>query len=73
MNEYGRVIIGKRETNYARFCTGKKDRKTVLIEVNNTCSLGSYGLYCVNYAKLLSARWAELRGTEDECNFLLSV
>ena len=46
-----------------------RDGKTVLVEVNNTCSLGSYGLYCVNFAKLLSARWAELVGVEDECDF----
>lgn len=46
-----------------------KDGKTVLIEVNNTCSLGSFSLYCIDYAKLLSARWSELMGTEDECNF----
>ena len=46
-----------------------RDGKTVLIEVNNTCSLGSYGLYCIDYAKLISARWSELIGTVDECNF----
>ncbi len=46
-----------------------EEGKTVLIEVNNTCSLGSYGLYCVDYAKLLAARWSELTKTEDECNF----
>ena len=43
--------------------------ETLLIEVNNTTSLGSYGLMYINYAKLLSARWAELTGTEDECAF----
>ena len=46
-----------------------KEGKTLLIEVNNTCSLGSYGLYCIDYAKLLSSRLSELLGTEDECNF----
>ena len=46
-----------------------KDGKTVLIEVNNTCSIGSYGLYCIDYAKMISARWAELTGTEDACDF----
>ncbi|MBR5371364.1 MAG: ATP-grasp domain-containing protein [Oscillospiraceae bacterium] len=43
--------------------------QTLLIEVNNTTSLGSYGLMYIDYAKLLSARWAELTGTEDECAF----
>ena len=45
------------------------DGKTVLIEVNDGYSLGSYGLMENFYAKLLSARWAELTGTEDECAF----
>ena len=43
--------------------------KTLLIEVNNTTSLGSYGLFYIDYAKLISARWSELTGTEDECAF----
>ena len=43
--------------------------ETLLIEVNNTTSLGSYGLMYIDYAKLISARWAELTGTEDECAF----
>lgn len=33
-------------------------------------ALGSYGLYYPEYAKLLSARWAGLTGTEDACDFL---
>ena len=43
--------------------------KTVLIEVNDGYALGSYGLIENLYAKLLSARWAELTGTNDECAF----
>lgn len=46
------------------------DGRTILIEVNNGYSLGSYGLYYPEYAKLLSARWAELTDTKDECDFL---
>lgn len=42
---------------------------TVLIEVNDGYSLGSYGLFDNQYAKLLSARWAEMTGTEDACDF----
>lgn len=45
------------------------DGRTLLIEVNDGYALGSYGLYYPEYAKLLSARWAELTGTEDECDF----
>ncbi|MCR5167531.1 MAG: ATP-grasp domain-containing protein [Oscillospiraceae bacterium] len=43
--------------------------RTLLIEANATVSIGSYGLNVIDYAKLLSARWAELTGTEDECAF----
>ncbi|MCR5167532.1 MAG: ATP-grasp domain-containing protein [Oscillospiraceae bacterium] len=42
---------------------------TCLIEMNDGYSIGCYGLDPVEYAKLLSARWAELTGTEDECAF----
>lgn len=45
------------------------DGETILIEVNNTCSIGSYGLDSILYAKFISARWAELTGTKDECRF----
>lgn len=44
-----------------------KDGETILVEVNNTCSIGSYGLEPVLYARFLSARWVELTGTTDEC------
>ena len=45
------------------------DGRTLLIEVNDGYALGCYGLFYIDYAKLLSARWAELTGTEDECAF----
>ncbi len=38
-------------------------RQSLLIEVNDGYALGSYGLFYPDYAKLLSARWAELIGT----------
>ena len=43
--------------------------ETVLIEVNDGFAVASYGLFHIDYAKFLSARWAELTGTEDELNF----
>ncbi len=46
-----------------------KDGRTLLVEVNDGFSIGSYGLMSINYAKLLSARWSELTGTEDETDF----
>lgn len=45
------------------------DGRTLLIEINDGYALGCYGLFYLDYAKLLSARWAELTGTNDECAF----
>ena len=45
------------------------DGRTLLIEVNDGYAIGCYGLFYIDYAKLLSARWAELTATEDECAF----
>lgn len=46
-----------------------KQGETVLVEVNDGFSLGYYGLFYIDYAKLLSARWAELNQVRDYCNF----
>ncbi len=43
--------------------------ETLLVEANDGYSLGCYGLFPLDYAKLLSARWAELTQTTDYCNF----
>ena len=48
------------------------DGRTLMIEVNDGYSLGCYGLLYIDYAKLLSARWAELTDTHDECAFDLT-
>lgn len=45
------------------------ERNTIVVEVNDGYALGCYGLNSISYAKLLSARWAELTNTYDECNF----
>lgn len=45
------------------------DGRTLLVEVNDGYALGCYGLQHNLYAKLLSARWAELVGVPDECAF----
>lgn len=45
------------------------DGRTLLVEINDGYALGCYGLLYVDYAKLLSARWAELTSTKDECAF----
>ena len=54
---------------YAMDFGGTSDGKTLLIEVNDGYALGCYGLNKYAYAKLLSARWAELTNTEDQYNF----
>lgn len=41
----------------------------VYVQSNDEYALGCYGFFYIDYAKLLSARWAELTGTEDECAF----
>ncbi len=49
---------------------GLNDRgQTVLVEVNDGFALGAYGLSPLWYARLLSARWTELTGTQDFCDF----
>lgn len=40
-----------------------------LVEINDGHSLGTYGIGAVNYAKFLSARWAELTNTTDYARF----
>ena len=36
-----------------------------LIEVNDGYSIGSYGLFPADYARLLSSRWAQMTGAKD--------
>lgn len=43
--------------------------ETLLIEVNEGYSIGSYGLESIKYAKLLATRWAQLTNTEDLFNW----
>ena len=39
--------------------------ETLLIEVNDGYSIGSYGLFPADYARLLSSRWAQITGSKD--------
>jgi hypothetical protein len=41
------------------------DGRTVLVEVNDGYSLGSYGLNAVEYSELLEARWLQLAAAPD--------
>lgn len=45
------------------------DGRTLLVEVNDGYALGSYGLEPHKYARLVAARWAELAGFDDPCDF----
>lgn len=39
--------------------------RTLLVEVNDGHSLGTYGLGAVAYARFLAARWAQMSGSKD--------
>jgi hypothetical protein len=45
------------------------DGNFLLVEANDGYSLGNYGLFYIDYAKLLSARWSQLTKQKDLCNF----
>ena len=73
---YAPTVIEKAVSEYKTAPNGfaidfglTNDGRTLLIEVNDGYALGSYGLFYLDYAKLLSSRWAELTKTQDECAF----
>jgi hypothetical protein len=43
--------------------------KTIFLEANDAYALGNYGLFHLDYAKLISARWSQLLNRRDECRF----
>lgn len=43
--------------------------ETIFLEANDCYALGNYGLRCLDYAKMISARWSQLLGRSDECKF----
>ena len=45
------------------------DNRTLLMELNDAYSLGSYGLPSIFYAKFISARWSQLLDRTDEFCF----
>ena len=46
-----------------------QDGRFLIVEVNEGYAIGTYGLYSVDYAKLISARWAEITKQKDWCDF----
>lgn len=47
-----------------------KDGRTLVVEVNDGFSLGSYGLAPIKYAQLLTARWFELMNRPDPLHMM---
>lgn len=47
-----------------------KNGRTVVVEVNDAFSLGSYGLPPIKYAQLLSARWHQMVGLPDPLQYM---
>ena len=41
------------------------DGKTLLVEANDSHSLGNYGLHPFQYARIIASRWAQMTGTKD--------
>ena len=39
--------------------------ETIVIELNDAYALGNYGLFSIDYCKLLNARWTQIMGTKD--------
>jgi hypothetical protein len=46
-----------------------RDGRLLIVEANEGYSIGSYGLFYVDYAKLIATRWCQLTGQRDLCNF----
>ncbi len=74
--QYNHTIIEKAVAAYTSAPAGyaldfglTADGELLLVEANDGYSLGNYGLFYTDYAKLLSARWAQLTGQRDLCDF----
>ena len=50
------------------FCV-TEEGKTLLVEVNDAFALGDYGLFYIDYAKMVYTRWSELVSCKDWFNF----
>ena len=44
-------------------------QRTIFLEANDAYALGNYGLFPLDYAKLISARWSQLLNRPDEYGF----
>lgn len=57
--------FGSQPNSFALDFGVNENGETILVEVNDGHSLGTYGLSPADYARFLSARWSELTHTED--------
>ncbi len=46
-----------------------KDHQTLVVEINDGYSLGSYGIFEIPYAKLMSARYSQIMKVKDQFDF----
>jgi hypothetical protein len=75
-NQYDYKIIEAAVNSYENAPAGyaldfglTADGRFLIVEVNEGYAIGNYGLFYIDYAKLISARWAEMTHQEDLCNF----
>lgn len=75
-NQYDYKIIEEAVNSYENAPAGyaldfglTADGRFLIVEVNEGYAIGNYGLFYIDYAKLISARWAEMTHQEDLCNF----
>ena len=47
------------------------EQHTIFLEANDAYALGNYGLHCIDYAKMISARWSQILDRPDEFHFTL--
>lgn len=55
--------------DFAVIIDEKGYQQTVFLEANDAYALGNYGLRCIDYAKMISARWSQLLNRKDEFYF----
>lgn len=75
-NQFDHKIIEEAVSSYQNATAGyamdfglTADGRLLIVEVNEGYAIGNYGLFYIDYAKLISARWAEMTGQADLCNF----
>jgi ATP-grasp domain, R2K clade family 2 len=75
-SQYDYIIIEEAVNSYENAPAGyamdfglTKEGRLLIVEVNEGYSIGNYGLFYIDYAKLISERWAEMTNHKDLCDF----